>query len=253
MQVKLLFSYVENIVPPRCRNPRPVRFHDGELKVHIQEIGSLDAPVAIRGSGSLLRNPDLHYTLVYRWWKNQLWSPLRIDSGQPRGLTAGKEDWAYNRWPAALDLRTENAMVQSYEYDLSVCAHEGRHAIASYFKRAARSHVLIDGVPHRPAGEPRYVVMTFGLGRNHGGTACMVADYYNSNLRREAYFNLLEREQAIKYATEIATERGDTKCLPIKPHGPEWEILLPEALQVPLVAPSRYAKETQKRPQGVVQ
>ena len=252
MQVKILFSYVENIVPPRCRNPRPVRFHDGELKIHIREIESADAPVALRAEGSLLRNPDLHYTLVYRWWKNQLWSPIRIDCGQPRGMSAGKEDWAYEPWPDVLDLRTQDAMLSAYSYDLSVCTHEGRHAIESYLKRAARSHVLIDGVPHRPAAEPRYVVMTFGLGQNHGGTACMIDNYYNSNISREAYFNLLERDLAIKRATAIATERGDTKCLPIKPHGPAWQILLPEALQVPLVEPSRCVKETQCQPQGVV-
>jgi len=245
MQVKILFSYVENIVPPRCRNPRPVRFHDGELKIKIQEIEGHEAPVAIRGHGSLLRNPELNYTLVYRWWRGLLWSPLRIDSGQPRGLSAGDEDWAYKPWPAVLDLRTENAMLQSHEYDLSVCAHEGRHAIESYFKRAARSHVLIDGVAHRPAGEPRYVVMTFGLGRNHGGTACMVADYYNSNIRREAYFHLLEREQAIKYATEIAIAREDTKSLPIQPHGPSWEVLIPDAIRVPSNAEKQVQGELQ--------
>jgi len=252
MQVKLLFSYVENIVPPRCRNPRPVRFHDGELRIHIREIESANAPVALRARGSLQRNPDVHYELVYRWWKNQLWSPIRIDSGQPRGMSAGKEDWAYESWPDVLDLRTQDAMLQSHAYDIFVSTYGGRHAIESWFKCVARSNVLIDGVPHRPAGEPRYVVMTFGLGGNHGGTACMIADYYNSNISREAYFNLLERDLAIKDATEIATERGDTKCLPIKPHGPEWEILLPEALQVPLVEPSRCVKETQKQSQGVV-
>lgn len=245
MQVKILFSYVENIVPPRCRNPRPVRFHDGELKIKIREIASADAPVALRAQGSLLRNPGLHYTLIYRWWKNQLWSALRIDSGQPCGLSAGKEDWAYEPWPDVLDLRTESSLLRSHPYDLYVCAYEGRYAIEAYLKSAARSHVLIDGIPHRPAGEPRYVVMTFGLGHNHGGTACMFSDYYNSNIRREAYFNLLERDKAIHYAAEIATNRGDTKSLPIEPHGPEWQILMPEALQVPLAEPSRFRGETQ--------
>ena len=73
----------------------------------------------------------------------------------------------------------------------------------------------------------------------------MLSDYYNSNIARKAYFNLLEREKAIQYATEIATNRGDTKSLPIEPHGPEWQILMPEALQVPLAEPSRFRGETQ--------
>jgi len=60
----------------------------------------------------------------------------------------------------------------------------------------------------------------------------MIETGYNGNIPRSRYFSLLERDKAIALATDIATRRGDDKSLPIKPHGPAWEILLPEAIQV---------------------
>lgn len=72
------------------------------------------------------------------------------------------------------------------------------------------SHILIDGVIYEQRNEPRYVVQTFGLGHNHGGTAMMITNRYNENLSKNCYFSALEREKAIAYANEVASSRGDT-------------------------------------------
>lgn len=73
------------------------------------------------------------------------------------------------------------------------------------------SHVMIDGVIHEQANEPRYVVQTFGLGHNHGGTAMSITTRYNPNISKDSYFTALERNKAIVYADKVAAARGDTK------------------------------------------
>lgn len=72
------------------------------------------------------------------------------------------------------------------------------------------SHLLIDGVIYEAKNEPRYVVQTFGLGHNHGGTAMFITERYNENLSKDCYFSALDRDKAIAYANEVATARGDT-------------------------------------------
>lgn len=75
------------------------------------------------------------------------------------------------------------------------------------------SHILIDGELYEQVGEPRYLVNTFGLGHNHGGTAMFIENFYNPNISKNNYFNALQREEAIAYATAVATRRGDTESL----------------------------------------
>lgn len=72
------------------------------------------------------------------------------------------------------------------------------------------SHLLIDGQVFRETAEPRYVINTFGLGHNHGGTAMFVSFGYNPNISSSNYFNALQRDEAISYANAVAERRGDT-------------------------------------------
>ena len=91
--------------------------------------------------------------------------------------------------------------------------------------------MLIDGEVWRVAGEPRYVLMTFGLGCNHGGTALMVDNHYNSNIHRERYFRIDQREAAIAATKRVALERGDDQSVPVEPHA-DFDILISEAVRL---------------------
>ncbi|MNJ77790.1 hypothetical protein D3C77_753750 [compost metagenome] len=73
--------------------------------------------------------------------------------------------------------------------------------------------------------------MTFGLSNNHGGTSVLCTDFSNSNIKEEAYFSLLQLEQAQQYAASIASARGDTTSFSADP-GFSFEVLIPEAIQV---------------------
>lgn len=75
------------------------------------------------------------------------------------------------------------------------------------------SHVIVDGIVFKKSGEPRYEVVTFGLGHNHGGTGMFIQTHYNPNIDKDRYFSALQREEALIYANNIAAARGDTKSV----------------------------------------
>ena len=93
------------------------------------------------------------------------------------------------------------------------------------------SHVLIDGVIFEQRNEPRYVVQTFGLGHNHGGTALMITNRYNSNLSKNCYFSALERNKAIAYANEVASARGDTNNVGTFGRDIDIKVYMPEMVR----------------------
>ncbi|MYM92309.1 hypothetical protein [Duganella vulcania] len=163
MQVKILFPYSEMVVPPRCRKPRLQHFNDGQFTIDIAEVSGADAPVAIRSSGVFMARSNVRFAVDYRWWRGCLWTSLRVDAVEPRGMTSGHDDWDYASWPAVLDLTSPANSGSSYEFGIYGPRSEPRLAWEEYLSIVAGSHLIIDGVPHRIAGEPRYVVMTFGM------------------------------------------------------------------------------------------
>jgi hypothetical protein len=231
-EIKVLFSYFENIIPKRCRKARRVRFDDGEFVVKITKVSEADAPVAIRSKGKFTFKKDESYSVEYRWYAGHLWTAVNLSDSEPKGRYSGQDNWDYPSYPDKLDLRSENSALRNYDYGLYSNKYQSKADAIAYLEQMAENNIIIDGVPYRPAGEPRYVAMTFGLGNNHGGTAVMIDNSYNGNIAASSYFSLLDRDKAIAKATEMATARGDYKSLPIIPHGPEWVILIPKAIQV---------------------
>lgn len=229
MQSTVLFNYVQAIIPPRCRKARPTRFPGGVINLEIREVSADQAPVAIIAAGTKGFDNPIPFTIEYRWWEGTLWTAMPVSNAEPVKPTGTQDTQHWPQWPELLDFRPQD-QVQEYDLGIYACYSSDKSEIETALKQAAAGYVLIDGIPHRPAGEPRYVVMTFG--RNHGGTAVMIDDRYNSNISHNRYFNLAQLDDAIALATSIATERGDTKNLPMVPNGPQFEILLPQALQV---------------------
>lgn len=232
MKISVLFNYTESVVPPRCRKPRLVIREDGMVDIDIPELSCKQAPVAIRASGTFISR-DQAYAYELRWWEGRLWSPLSLDhSGEPRGRTSGQDNWDWPALPEVLDLR-QGGRNKCYTYDFhGSYGTNNRDEVEGEIQAFAKRHIVIDGIAHRAVSEPRYVVMTFGLGANHGGTAVMPASSFNSNIKTENYFGLLELKEAISHATQIAERRGDTKNLPMRYSGPMFEVLLPEVVTV---------------------
>lgn len=230
MKVSVQFSFIETVIPPGRRKAVDVVQNSGRLTATIKTISSEDAPVAIVAHMAVA-GTETQILVPYRWYQGKLWTPTALRSHQPYESPYRKGFFGFEVPPAELDL-TDNSREARNRYLGADWETGSQEATARAIRGALRGLLIIDGLVHREASEPRYVVMTFGLGRNHGGTALMTDDHFNSNLNRSSYFSLLDLEAAKARATEIATNRGDTKCLPIAVNGPVYQVLLPEAIRI---------------------
>lgn len=206
MKIKVLFKYWESIIPPRCRKARYVEF-DGHTTVTIKEISSKDAPIAI-----IERATDSDYT---DFSDNALFDEIRLYKNH----LYTKE----SRW------RNERIQIPDFR-DYYHYGHSKSDKIKG-FRNDASQYLIIDDIVYARIGEPRYVVMTFGLGCNHGGTSLSIDYHYNSNISKNAYFRIDQYDDAVAKATFVATRRGDDKYLPIEPQY-KYEILIPEAIKL---------------------
>lgn len=229
MKVKILFSYTEFIIPKGCRKARYVSFDDGEVAISVKEIRPTDAPVAIRATGGF--DDETPYTTEYRWWKGRLWTSLRVSSGRPCSHTSRGNDWAYAPLPLneVIDLRSGKRL-HNPSISLSSSRRCTKTQAIADMREQMGNIILIGGVTYCVASEPCYKVMTFGMGWNHGGTALMLDIV--SGVKPKNRFGLLDLEAAIEDATETAADRGDSQSLPIVPHGPRFEVLIPEAIKL---------------------
>jgi len=206
------FSYVKSVIPPRCRKPRAEIFHDGATSVSVSVLSLAEAPVAIRHFDKLTNK-----TTSYRFALGKLWvlRDLRDDVPTPR-------------LPASIDLRKDCGLGNELPYRIASIRQRTapREAMKLFIRDAIRHYAIIGGRWHVEAIEPIYIVMTFGLGHNHGGTALMV------DTRRDlpCAFSLLDRAAAVARATEIATQRGDSESIPIRPDI-QIKVELPEAIR----------------------
>lgn len=94
-----------------------------------------------------------------------------------------------------------------------------------------KHYAICNGVVWKECEEPMYLINTFGLGHNHGGTGFFIQYSYNSNISNKNYFNALQREQAIAYGKQIALNRGDTDSVEGLGDGKDIEVFMPEMVK----------------------
>ncbi len=205
MKIDINLRYQEEYLPTkRHRIPR-IRDVEEEVTVELREVSRKDAPVAMVVT-------DYH-SFIDEGGKDQFdlrdTSFFAIDGAL---YTEKRDMWgALDKGPLSMAdfLREVTRHADSY---YSSYARDKEGTLRN-LKEFVDSHVLIDGVLYQQAGEPRYVVQTFGLGHNHGGTGMFVETHYNGNISKNNYFNALQRDEALAYAAEVATRRGDTESL----------------------------------------
>ncbi len=98
----------------------------------------------------------------------------------------------------------------NFDRDKSIKLEDNLEQRICELQSKADQYIFSDGKIWEECDEPMYMVNTFGLGHNHGGTGMFIEEHYNSNIPAKNYFNALEREEAIRYANEVAARRGDT-------------------------------------------
>lgn len=112
----------------------------------------------------------------------------------------------------------------------SIVVRDNLKEIGQEIQKSSENYVIFNGIVWERCGEPRYVVNTFGLGYNHGGTGMFIDEYYNPNISKEAYFSALEKEEAVAYANRVAEARGDTNDVGKFGKDIDIKVLMPECV-----------------------
>lgn len=224
MIVTVLLSHESIGVPPGSRKPCKISV-DASMDVGIGEITSADAPVVIKvhADGEL---PEYEY----RWFQGRLWAPIRLADARPVSFTAGQNDWHFAPVESVLDARSAACADALNKHQFYV-RYGALEDMEEGIKDWAWNTLLIDGVVYRPAREPRLVVWTFGEGGNEGGTRLMLTDFTSPTQPEDRYFSITQLDDALKAMKRVATERGDTESLSVKPDLPKFAVISPGLLK----------------------
>lgn len=194
MQITIAFKYEERYLPSRRHRIPHVREVDASATAEIAQLSLAEAPVAFRMHHRPLggRPIDYHWHAdkIYTHWKVSPYSGKPYRQARARDLRGPGPLYGWKPWPSHED------------------GEKAIHTWADQFR-------IIDGRICRETSEPRYVVMTFGLGHNHGlgwGTSLSVDDGFNPNIPTERYWRIDQEREANAAGWAIAQRRGDTKA-----------------------------------------
>ena len=219
MQTTISCTYKESYLPtPRHRK---LRWRDvtEDFIIEIRDVTTSEAPIAfvVTGNGFNVDEEGNSRASVetYYAFADELWTPARhsdyVNGGQ------GELPWD-------VLLRHISRRASCYPVPELEELQQRLVDICSEF-------IVRDSVICRRVGEPMYVVMTFGLGHNHGGTSLMLSNHYNSNISHKAYYTALQREEAIEAAKSTALRRGDTDSVASIGKYYNIEVLMPEMVR----------------------
>ena len=197
MKIKTWIKYEESYLPPRCRKLR-YRECEDYINVNLKEVDASELKLAFEDNSYNGKGKIFFY-------KNKLWSKVERNHSIAKeyGTKSALEDliWIYKNSSRYFRFPWER---EKYGFDTS------RDSVIKAVRNGIKNYILIDNELYTVTPEPRYVIITFGLGYNHGGTSMFVEYSYNPNIRKENYFSALDSEKAIAYANKVAVSRGDT-------------------------------------------
>lgn len=232
MLFNIEFWNMEKYLPTKRHKVLRTRYVKNSVDVEIKEATEPEFPVAFivkdYGYWHEKEGKEPEYKMCstqIRTYNGQLWKATRY-SDYAYGavgwmpisyIKKSIEDYAPPYWKGE-DEFTESSIIKESDYE--VC----KDSILT----KADDYIIFDGKVWRPCGEPMYVITTFGLGHNHGGTRFFIEDHYNSNISKNNYFNALEREKAIAYGKKVAANRGDTDSIEGVGKYAMIEVLMPD-------------------------
>ena len=205
MRIRTWIKYEESYLPPRCRK---LRYRECEdfINVNLKEVNSSELQLAFEDNSYEGRGKIYFY-------KGKLYAKVKFRKDSWHKDIEEREGISIE---TALDsLIWCNANCSTYFRSAFDREYRGedtsREAVVKKARSGVKKYILVDGELYKQCAEPRYVINTFGLGHNHGGTGMFCEYHYNPNIRKDNYFSALQGEQAVAYANKVASQRGDTK------------------------------------------
>lgn len=202
MKIKTWIKYEESYLPPRCRK---LRYRECEeyINVNLKEVDETELKLAFEDK-SFDGKGKIYFYRGKLWCKTKTNPSILKDVQERYGI---KTELDYLRW-----CNEHCSTYFFFEWDREKYRKDtSREAVIRRVKEDIKTYILVDNELYSQTSEPRYVVNTFGLGHNHGGTAMFCEYGYNPNIRKDNYFSALEGGQAVDYANKIAANRGDTE------------------------------------------
>ena len=231
MKIKIKYKYIQKFIPSKRHKNKRTRLLEDVVTVNIKELTAPEFPLAfvVHDFGSIY--PDMKsyddyervkdngiygvYAEELRMHNNKLYKPVRINHGSalsnifeiPEEYAKRNIEWAMCRLTYGFnDNRDEFT-------DNSVIISDNKADRRKYARDKAKGYVVYDGKVWIECSEPRYVICTFGLGHNHGGTGFFIEYTYTPTIGKQNYFNALQYDEAVAYGKAVAARRGDTESI----------------------------------------
>lgn len=253
MKFTVEYDYTQNFLPTkRHRNLRIRKMH-GKVDVQVKELTETEFPVAFivhelqdvyEGMKSYddYENCKGEYKMFaeeIRTYKGELRTPVRITHGT--AISTLFRDYTYILENIEYSLRNRSGLnkFDNYPYtdnsdeftEQSIIVNDNKKEVERYIKNHIKSYIYFDGKFWSVCNEPMYMVNTFGLGHNHGGTGMFIEGHYNPNISSDNYFNALQRDEAIAYGKAVAARRGDTESIDSIGKYKNIEVIMPEMVK----------------------
>lgn len=243
MKLKIPFHYRQDFLPSkRHRKTRTISLAD-DCIVEIAEPEEKAFPVAMVVQDYTFlypgaKSPDemcggrSDYATIrteLRAWRGELYAPVRISYGSAVSTEFEGEGYIVEQ------LGPRNRRFPDYGHlfseENSILVSDDKQELIQQIQENAKDYLWFDGHTWEKTAEPLYLVQTFGLGHNHGGTFGFITYYYNGNIPARNYFNALHKDEAIAYGKEVALRRGDTKSVDGMFDGLDIEVRMPEMVK----------------------
>lgn len=244
MILKIDFTYEEKYLrTSRCRKPL-ARTREGIYELAIKELAKAECPIAavVHDMKSVYEGATTTADFEGNGEYKMFAEPYRVHNGKFYKFCRASYGAAISTAQTELKYVIADIKSDLYRYSLSekenlfsdksVYISDNLSEIVDNMQARANKYISLDGELWKECGEPRYVVNTFGLGHNHGGTAMFIEEFYNSNISSKNYFNAVDRDKAITYAKETAIARGDTDSVKRIGKMENIEVLIPEFFKV---------------------
>ncbi len=221
MKIETTIKFYEGYILPRCRKMRYKEVFKS-VWVNIQETTFDSLKLAYI---DLWNNWEVYY-YNGKFYKRSFFS---FTFAYDNTITNALDDLIARRKKGSQYFaKTKNLFGDFTNYS----EYETKKDIVKRLKKEMSQYLIVDGVLYEMViGKPYYIINTFGLGANHGGTALFVS-YSTAPKRmiRESKgwaFSINDTEKAISTAIEIATNRRDTNYID-KIKKPKIDIKMPE-------------------------